>query len=306
MSPAVSVVVSTYNRAALLKSAIESICGQRTHLPFELIVVDNNSTDATAAVVRDYAALDPRVRCLFEPKQGVAHGRNAGIAAARADLLLFTDDDVVPSETWIERMAEVCAAKPDCGCVGGCVLPLWLAPPPAWLTERHWAPLGLIQHPAAEQFDAANRKCLITGNMAVRREVFERVGTFSAEFQRVKGGAGTIEDREFQERYFNIGGKCWFDPSIVARGWVPPDRLRKSYHRRWHFGHGKMNALLRDPGFEASRIRLFGVPGHIYRTALAEAAKTALSTLRCDAAGAFTHEIAARFCAGFAVKRMFG
>jgi glycosyltransferase involved in cell wall biosynthesis len=94
--PVISVVMSTYNRGALLRAAIQSIFGQRAPVPsFELIVVENNSTDDTRMAGDSLITqFGPRLRYAIEGHQGVSHGRNAGIANARASLVAFMDDDV--------------------------------------------------------------------------------------------------------------------------------------------------------------------------------------------------------------------
>ncbi|MGC2662269.1 MAG: glycosyltransferase [Bryobacteraceae bacterium] len=103
MCPDISVVVSTYNRSKTLAGTIRGLLLQQGSATFELIVVDNNSTDDTAAVVDSFVKQSPLVRYVFEPKQGVSYGRNAGIDAAQSGLLLFTDDDVTPDPRWVER-----------------------------------------------------------------------------------------------------------------------------------------------------------------------------------------------------------
>ena len=304
MRPEISIVVSTYNRSRMLAGTVDSILGQSGNTPFELIVVDNNSADDTARVAQEYARRTPIVRYVFEPKQGVSHGRNAGIAAAESDLLAFTDDDVVVDPDWVDRMKMVFASKPDHGCVGGKVLPRWPSNPPTWLTPRHWSPLALLDYGDAQTIDSANRRCLITANMGIRRSVFDQVGYFSPEYQKSIGLTCSCEDREIQERYWAAGGRCWFDPSVVVHADIQPERLGKSYHRRWHFAHGQFHAMMRDPETERSRFKLLGVPSHIYRR-LAETASASvvhLATGRSDQA--FDREIEARFCAGFINRRV--
>src|SRR3954462_11222915 len=80
-TPRLSIVMSTYNRGALLGDAVRSVLAQRDRtFPFELIVVDNNSTDGTRDIVRLLAAGDSRVRYAFEARQGLSYARNTGIA----------------------------------------------------------------------------------------------------------------------------------------------------------------------------------------------------------------------------------
>jgi glucosyl-dolichyl phosphate glucuronosyltransferase len=99
MKPEVSIVISTYNRSQMLSRAIESVLDQQGSVSYELVVVDNNCTDTTAQVVKHYAEQSRIVRYVFEAKQGVSYGRNAGISAARADLIAFTDDTCSSNRT---------------------------------------------------------------------------------------------------------------------------------------------------------------------------------------------------------------
>lgn len=306
MSPEVSVVISTYNRESSLSRAIESVLDQVDAPEFELIVVDNNCTDQTERVIHEHGRADPRLRYVFEPEQGVSFGRNAGIRAARAEIIAFTDDDVAVDRVWLREMKTVMSQHPECGCIGGKVLPHWPSTPPAWLNQRHWGPLALLDYGEQQAIGAGNRKCLVTANMAVRRAVFESAGYFDPALQKTKGSTCSMEDREIQERYWRTGGRCWFDPALIVYAQIQPDRLTKSYHRRWHFRHGELNALLRDPELERSARHLFGVPGHIVLRLLTETWLTLVDAARGRLASSFDHETQARFFAGFAAQRLSG
>src|SRR5947209_511554 len=98
----VSVVVPTFNRAARLTTLLEDLCGQRAPgLTYEILIVDNGSADNTALVVHDFAAREPRVHYLCERSPGASCARNAGIAAATAQIVAFIDDDVRPRADWV-------------------------------------------------------------------------------------------------------------------------------------------------------------------------------------------------------------
>jgi glycosyltransferase involved in cell wall biosynthesis len=306
MSPEVSVVISTYNRERSLARAIESVLDQSDAPGFELIVVDNNCTDGTARIIHEKARADPRLRYMFERRQGVSFGRNTGIQAANAEIIAFTDDDVAVDGRWIRTIASSFASHADCGFIGGQVLPRWPSAAPEWLTQRHWGPLALLDYGEPQPIGADNRKCLITANMAVRRAVFESVGYFEPALQKTKGGTCSMEDREIQERYWRTGGRCWFDPALVVYAEVQPDRLTKRYHRRWHFRHGELNALLCDPELERSARKLLGVPGHILRRLFTESWLSIADAARGRSISAFDHEVQARFFAGFATQRLSG
>jgi len=298
---ALSVVLPTYNRRASLLRTLASILDQRTTRRYEVIVVDNNSTDDTRAAVLDANARGVPVRYVLEPQQGVSYARNAGIAHARAPLIAFVDDDVSVDANWIETICRTFEQHADVDCVGGRVLPAWEVEPPGWLTRDHWAPVALLDFgEAPRRIDANNRYCLLTANLACRREIFERVGLFGTELQRVGDRIGSMEDHEWLLRFWDRGGQALYVPELRAVTEVPARRMTRAYHRRWHAGHGHYFALARDREFEASnRGRLFDVPAHAYRAAVVDAARWIVQACRRDWAGAFLYETRLRSFAGY-------
>jgi cellulose synthase/poly-beta-1,6-N-acetylglucosamine synthase-like glycosyltransferase len=216
-----------------------------------------------------------RIRYAFEPRQGLSHGRNAGIALARSPIIAFTDDDVRVADDWIVQLKRAFDTHPDVAYIGGRVLPQWLAPPPPWLTNAHWAPLALQDYGPDVQVSGRDRAvCLVGANLAFRRQLFERVGIFTASFGRVKDGIGSTEDHDIQLRAWRAGLWGLYVPSIVVVADVTADRLEKRYHRRWHQGHGRHCAMMRlrelvpadlGPMSEPDDIvTLFGAPAFVY------------------------------------------
>jgi len=303
MRPEISVVLSTYNRGPLLESALRSVLAQQQPVApaFELIVVDNNSTDRTRAIVERVAAEDGRVRYVFEARQGLSHARNAGIVQARGAIVAFTDDDVRAEPDWLAAIVRAFEEHPGADVVGGRVLPMWPSPPPAWLTRDHWAPLALVDHGEHPIAIASGHSIGVVGaNMAFRRSVFDAVGLFATDFQRVKDGIGSLEDHDFLLRVYRSGRQGVYDPRIVVHAEVQPNRLEPAYHRRWHRGHGHFHALLRSEQMEATnRGRLLGVPAPLYRQALEDLVRWARATVARDRANAFLYEVRLRFFYGF-------
>ena len=133
--PDVSVIIGTYNRCEVLRGALESLMNQdAAGTEYEVIVVDNNSTDDTRSMVenlREKLGRNNLVYC-FERRQGVSHARNRGITAARGCLIAFTDDDIRPARNWIASVHESFNKFPNADCIGGKVLPQQATEFPAW------------------------------------------------------------------------------------------------------------------------------------------------------------------------------
>ena len=240
--PSVSIVLSTYNRAEMLGPAIEHLLAQAPNSPpYELIVVDNNSTDGTRAVVDAFAARSgERLRYLFEGRQGLSHARNTGIAAARADIVAFTDDDVRVSPEWVAAIGRAFAANPDVDCLGGRILPWWPGPTPEWLTRLHWVGPLALQDYGDKPFEVdAHRPLSLAGaNFAFRKSVFGRIGMFSPDFVR-------SEDTELLIRLWLAGRRALYVPDMLIYAAVQPARLTKAYHREWYSNIGRCNARMR-------------------------------------------------------------
>src|ERR1043165_2202380 len=172
--PDVSVVVCTYNRAALLTRTLESLFAQKTEAAFEILVVDNNSSDNTPALVASLQITSPvTLRYIYESRQGNAYARNTGVEQAHAPVVAFIDDDVVAADNWVDTIKSALHHHAECSFIGGKVLPLWDSDPPSWLTRSHWAPLALLDYGDEEKEIAGQMPLgLLTANIAFRKEVF--------------------------------------------------------------------------------------------------------------------------------------
>ena len=312
----VSVVIPTYNRAVDLQATLKSIAGLTTENPWELIVVDNNSSDNTADVVRDAQRWYPvRLRSVFEPEQGRCAALNAGISASTGEVVVTTDDDVRVEDDWLDRAAEGLAAL-DCHYVGGKVLPIWSAPRPDWLPNhggRHWAVIALLDYgPAPVEF---GRLVPLGVNMAFRREAFSRAGLWDNRLGRKAGTLLGQEVREWGLRARAAGLKGFYVPDLVIHHVIPPDRLTKRYFRHWFYWHGISRAVL----YSKSRVNMEapeqtqldyskvphigGVPRYMYRSCLRAFKDSVGARIRGDRVATFEHELWMWFFAGIVRQR---
>src|ERR1051325_11575990 len=144
-----SIIIPTYNRADELRETLASLARLESAEDWEVIVADNNSTDHTKVVVALAGPTFPvALHYLFEPEQGRSAALNAGIRAARGEIIVTTDDDVRVEPAWLNAAAEALATH-GCDYVAGKVLPVWGCPRPAWLPDRggrHWAVIALLDY----------------------------------------------------------------------------------------------------------------------------------------------------------------
>ena len=303
--PEVSVVIPTYNRSALLRSTVDSVLNQDTQTTFEVILIDNNSSDDTKDVVASLIETYPgKVRYVVERKQGNAHARNRGIEEARGAIVAFVDDDVTVDKNWLTSLKTILDARSDLSFVGGKVLPQWNGPPPSWLTPDHWAPLALLDYGNDEFAISGNSpRGLLTANIAFRRNVFEETGMFLPDLQRVKDMIGSMEDHEFLLRVCRSGKQGIYTPRMIATTHIDTERLTKAYHRRWHTGHGHFYAVLADPDWERSKFRLAGVPAHLFKETATNALLWCGRVLSGKTDAAFVNECRLRFFSGFFRQR---
>jgi glycosyltransferase involved in cell wall biosynthesis len=167
----ISVIIATYNRASILQGTLESLAAlQPQGISHEIIVVDNNSSDNTKAVVEEFAERAP-IRYLFEERQGKNYALNTGVEAAQGELLVFTDDDVYVPADWLDRYWEAAREHPEAAYFGGTIVPVLPPNAPRWM---HAPGIDLVN------YDVNNRDYLLDGslgtvcgpNMAFRRAVF--------------------------------------------------------------------------------------------------------------------------------------
>jgi glycosyltransferase involved in cell wall biosynthesis len=300
----ISVVMSTYNRANVLGMALDSLVAQDVgDLSYEVVIVDNNSTDGTRQIVESYMQRDSRLRYVFEKRQGLAYGRNAGIAAAQSDFIAFCDDDIVVPPDWARKLHASLAKHQEADFVGGKVLPLWKITPPAWLTGK-LPPLALQDYgDETEVVSLANQRCLIGACLAMRRRAFERAGYFDTATQRVGDSVGSTEDHEWEMKVWLNGGIGVYVPDVICYAEIPPDRMVKSYHRRWHLGHGKFTAIAPRSAYDGGAFQLLGVPAFVYRQLVETVARYLRTLAKGKPAETFHLENQLFFFIGFVCER---
>lgn len=218
----ISIILCTCNRAGPLQHVLRALekVSLRSEWETELIVVDNSSKDDTAMAVKNAKLANMNIRYFHESRMGKGYALNAGLEQARGDVILFTDDDVVPSEDWAKQLIAPLLCG-NCDAVTGRItLAQNLMRP--WLTPAH--KLWLASSDVAELHEGSRE--LIGANMAFRRSILERVRAFDPELG--PGALGLAEDTLFGWQLVEAGFKIGY--AAEARVTHQPDasRLQRS------------------------------------------------------------------------------
>lgn len=267
----ISIVVCTYNGSSKLENTLASFSrlATATEVPWELVVVDNCSTDNTAHIIGQFAATSGiYVRYVFEPEQGKSFALNTGVRAARGDLLAFTDDDVMVDRHWLTDLERI-FAQFDCIGVAGRVVPVWWEPKPKWL--------DLADQQAVVHFEYGEEPRTLDlppngANMAFRRIAFEKYGLFRVDVGKTKDGCG-IEDREFGVRLLTAGQNIVYAPQAVIYHPVDSARLCKNYCLRCAYSVGRQ--LIRSGLRPQDAVRYFGIPRYLLGSLLTNSSRWA-------------------------------
>jgi GT2 family glycosyltransferase len=235
-----SIIIATYNRAAYLSRCLEALAALETDpTMFEIIIVDNNSSDNTREVVQGFVQEHPTlsIHYLFEKEQGAALARNSAIAEASGEILCFLDDDTVPTSGWLSAIAAG-FADPGVGCVGGpAILDFQGRERPPWLLgdlQGLLSGYGLLYTEPTAISKIAEYPFLC--NMAVRRSVLAEVGSFRPDLGRSGGSLLAGEETELVDRMYKAGWRVMYLPDAKVWHLVAPERLDKQYIYRVGMG----------------------------------------------------------------------
>lgn len=234
-----SIVVPTRNRAPGLDTLLASLSTQTVPAEeFEVVVVDNGSTDATAAVVAAWAARHPGVRRVYEPAPGVSRARNAGIAAARGPVVAFVDDDVVTEPGWLEGALGAWDRWPEAGIVCGPADLRLAAPAPRWFGAEIGTWYSTVDFgPEPRVLDRPDE--VPWGlNLAVRTDLARAAGGFAEHLGRTEGDLRGGEEARFVAWIRAAGAPVVYEPRAAVHHVVPAERLRLGWllRRAWDGG----------------------------------------------------------------------
>ena len=244
MSVEISVIVCTWNRAEMLADTLMS---WRNVAPadgaVELVIIDNASTDDTARVCEAFRHDAPgRTRVIHEPRAGLSFARNRGLAESTGELVAFVDDDIYFDPAWLRAVLDAFHAHPEAGAIGGRSIPVFETARPRWVHDSMMVyygstnsgdqlrPMRFPEHPFGV-------------NMALRRDVFDRVGGFRTDLGRIGSSLLSNEEKDLFYRVHAAGIASLYVPDAVIHHRVPAERVSKAWLLRRAYWQGISNVV---------------------------------------------------------------
>lgn len=245
----ISPIICTHNRAGYLPQAIRSLIEQSmARDDYEIIVVDNASTDATRDITTRLMQEAPNLRYIYEGTPGLSSARNRGIKEAVAPIVAFLDDDALAAPEWLAAILDSFAIEPRPACVGGPVEPWWEIPKPGWfpanLVSCHQVDYG--PQPRWYSYPSEHP---IGCNMAFVKERVDEVGGFNVLLDKYN------DETELIRRIVAAGGRIFYEPRAWVRHLVAKERLTVGWQIRRHYYEGVSRAVATASHSHPARIR---------------------------------------------------
>lgn len=241
--PFVSIIIPSYNRSKLITITLDSLLEQTyPHDRYEIIVVDNKSTDETPSIVKQYEKeTEGRVRYFYEGRQGSHYARNNVVKYAKGELLYFTDDDMQTDARALEELVRVMVAYPNVGSVTGRVLPQWVEQPPKWLLKYFVdGKLSLLDFEGDLVLsDWSNG--IFSCHQMVRKDPFIQAGGYNPDI--VDGEWLGDNETGLCHKLRKVAG-CRFAyvGTSVTHHIIPPHRMTQSYFNKRFANQGNCDA----------------------------------------------------------------
>jgi glycosyltransferase involved in cell wall biosynthesis len=238
----IDVVICTYNNALLLDRTLDALGRQHVEsdVNWAVLVVNNNCTDDTEAVVRRHAAAFPvSLTMVREPEQGLTPARLRGVTGTTGEWIAFVDDDCIVADDWIEGAAGFARKHPTCGGFGSRVTLDWEEPPPPYVKRYTWAFAHQDHGPQPKTVQS-----LAGAGFVVRREALVATGWVGRRFLADRIGDKLISGGDV-EMALRLGAnhELWYNPSCRVRHRIPARRTTLRYLRDVTYGLGSSKLL---------------------------------------------------------------
>jgi len=252
-APLLSIVICTYNRHELLEKAINSLFAQSLAPDrFEIIIVDNDSNDDTAEVVKALQARagEQSLQYILEPIRGSGIARYTGVLAARGQWIGFMDDDACASPNWLEEAQRICCQVQPMHGFGGKIKPFYLVEKPDWFKDDYE-----IRSWGEQARNLLPDEAFAGSNMFFNKETLLQIGPPSAGLGMSGAVMGFGEDTVLFERTWSLTDHAvfYYSPNLVVYHAVPASKMNVRYILERMFMNGASNAKRRMPAGSLAR-----------------------------------------------------
>ncbi|MDH3628265.1 MAG: glycosyltransferase family 2 protein [Acidobacteriota bacterium] len=239
-----TVAICTWNRATMLRKSLGAFVEMDVppNLEWELIVVDNNSTDDTELVINSFASKLP-IKYVFEEKQGKSHALNRAVSLASGDYIIWTDDDAKVTSAWLNAYAAAFQEWPEASFFGGAVIPWFETEPPSWLRRIVPSVQGayaLVDF-GDEPIDLTRKKVPHGVNMAIKTSV-QRQYEYDTNVGPRPNSQLRGEETALVRSMIQDGHRGKWTPSAIVRHHVPKERQTLKYLRAFYRGLGEFES----------------------------------------------------------------
>ena len=241
--PEITIAICTYNRSDALERCLGALAEQTcAKTRFDVLVVDNASTDDTPAVARRFEQRSPAFRYVYEPVQGLARARNRALSQCESDILGFTDDDAIPNRDWVDSILETFRRLPEVyAAIGGEIEPLWEHERPQWLDDEMLRALSARLGWDTRERELKSVEWICEVNCAYRTKVLSRYGGFPENLGR-KGDLLLSGENYVNEHMRKDGCRFYFNPAVLVQHCIPKARTTQTWFKRRFFWQGLTGA----------------------------------------------------------------
>jgi glycosyltransferase involved in cell wall biosynthesis len=234
-----SIIICSYNRFKLLIETIDSVLGVlQNRKDYEILVIDNKSTDLTSTIVEKYS-YNKSIKYFLESNQGLSYARNRGIKEAIGDILVFLDDDVELVKSYFEISDDILFDK-SISVIGGKVLP-FATTLPSWLPEKYYFLVSVFD----EGDDTKKVKYLMGANFLVRKAVAERIGGFDIRLGRNGKNLAGGEEINFLNRAHFLKYSVYYIPNLIVYHKIN-EKLNENYVLTYSKELGKSERIIEE------------------------------------------------------------
>jgi glycosyltransferase involved in cell wall biosynthesis len=245
-SPKLSVIICTYNRSNYILDALHSLVQQTlSHNLFEVLLINNNSTDATESLCKNFAQHIPdfNYRYMVETQQGLSHARNCGIKEASGDILIYVDDDATVNAEYLQAYYSFFEQYPLAMAAGGPVIPVYETKKPRWLSH-FTIPLITGYFYKGKKIKAFKKSGFPRGgNAAYRKAVFDKTGYFNVQLGRKGDSLIGAEEKDIFDKMRALRMPFYYLPGAILYHIIPASKLTDAYFNTLTVSLGKSEQL---------------------------------------------------------------